>query len=207
MIKISKAVIVEGKYDKMKLSSLLDALIIDTEGFSIFNDKEKQQLIRRLAATRGILILTDSDAAGFKIRSFIGGCVPPEQISHAYIPDILGKEKRKTRASKEGKIGVEGVPVQVLVNILEKCGAEPEPDSGTRHEITAADLYEDGLAGRESSRQLRAAFLAKAGLPSRLSVKSMRCVVNSLMTFPEYKQLLNEVKMEAQGDDENRPRL
>ena len=119
MIHIQQAVIVEGRYDKIKLSSILDALIIETGGFSIFKNKEKQQLIRRLAEKRGILILTDSDSAGFKIRSFIGGSVPPEQVKHAYIPDIFGKEKRKTEASKEGKLGVEGVPSEVIVRALE----------------------------------------------------------------------------------------
>lgn len=207
MIKISKAVIVEGKYDKIKLSSLLDALIIDTEGFGIFNDKEKQRLIVRLAAARGLLVLTDSDAAGFKIRSFIGGCVPPGQICHAYIPDIFGKERRKAHTSKEGKLGVEGVPAQVLLNILERCGADPEPAGAQRREITAADLYTDGLSGKESSRRARTAFLRKAGLPARLSTKSMCQVINSLMTYEEYRQTLEEIEGEAQHNDENRPRL
>lgn len=190
----------EGKYDKIKLSSLLDALIIDTEGFGIFNDKEKQRLITRVAATRGLLVLTDSDAAGFKIRSFIGGCVPPAQICHAYIPDIFGKEKRKARSSKEGKLGVEGVPAEVLLSILEQCGASPEQAGGQRREITAADLYADGLSGRESSKRLRTAFLKKTDLPSRLSAKSMRQVINSLMTYEEYRQTLEEIKGEAQHD-------
>lgn len=197
----------EGKYDKIKLSALLDALIIDTEGFGIFSDKEKQSLIMRLAATRGLLVLTDSDAAGFKIRSFIGGCVPPEQICHAYIPDIFGKEKRKTRSSKEGKIGVEGVPAEVLMSILERFGAVPGPAGTQRREITAADLYDDGLSGKESSKRARNAFLRKSGLPSRLSTKSMCQVINSLMTYEEYRQTLEEVKREAQHDDESRPRL
>jgi len=207
LIKITKAVIVEGKYDKIKLSSLLDAIIIDTEGFGIFKDKEKQRLIMRLAEKYGLLVLTDSDAAGFKIRSFIGGCVPPGQICHAYIPDIFGKEKRKPRPSKEGKLGVEGVEAEVLRGILERCGAAPAPSVEQRREITFADLYADGLSGSALSKQVRAAFLKKAGLPARLSIKSMYQVINSLMTYQEYKQMLEELKKEAVHDDENRPRL
>lgn len=108
MIKIKQAVIVEGKYDKIKLSTVLDTVIIQTDGFGIFKDKEKQKLIKRLAQTRGIVILTDSDSAGFKIRSFIGGSVPKDSVIHAYIPDVFGKERRKDAPSKEGKLGVRG---------------------------------------------------------------------------------------------------
>ena len=122
MIKIDRVVIVEGRYDKIKLSSVIDGIIIETDGFGIFNNKEKQKLIRRLAETKGLLILTDSDSAGFKIRSFIRGMVPAEQIKHAYIPDIFGKEKRKRHASKEGTLGVEGVPVDVIKSALDKAG-------------------------------------------------------------------------------------
>ena len=122
MIKINQAVIVEGKYDKIKLSSIIDGLIIETNGFSVFKDKEKQRLIRRLADEKGILIMTDSDSAGFKIRSFLGGSIPSDKIFHAYIPDIFGKEKRKTEYSKEGKLGVEGVSVQVITEALERAG-------------------------------------------------------------------------------------
>ena len=125
MIKIEQAVIVEGRYDKIKLSSLIDALIIETDGFSIFKDKEKQKLIKRLANEKGILILTDSDSAGFKIRSFLGGSVPEDKVFHAYIPDIFGKEKRKSEYSKEGKLGVEGVPSNVIYEALERAGVKP----------------------------------------------------------------------------------
>ncbi|MCR4925700.1 MAG: toprim domain-containing protein, partial [Clostridiales bacterium] len=122
MIKIKQAIIVEGKYDKIKLNSIIDAPIITTNGFSVFTDKEKQKLIRKLASERGIIILTDSDSAGFKIRSFFTGSIPKEQIINAYIPDIMGKERRKTVPSKEGKLGVEGVPAKVIVEALERAG-------------------------------------------------------------------------------------
>ena len=114
MITIKEAVIVEGKYDKIKLSNFIDGLIITTEGFGVFKDKEKQQLIRHLAKVRGLLVLTDSDGAGFVIRSFLKGIVPPEQVKNAYIPDIFGKEKRKASPSKEGKLGVEGLSEEIL---------------------------------------------------------------------------------------------
>lgn len=120
MIQIKQAVIVEGKYDKIKVSNILDTLIIETDGFGIFKDKNKQKLIRRLAETRGILILTDSDSAGFTIRSFLNGIVPKEQLINVYIPDIFGKEKRKSEPSKEGKLGVEGVKSDVIIDALKK---------------------------------------------------------------------------------------
>ena len=147
MIKINEAVIVEGKYDKIKLSGILDTVIIETDGFAIFKDKEKQQLIRFLSEKRGIIIMTDSDSAGFKIRSFINGITKSENIKNVYIPDVYGKEKRKTEMSKEGKLGVEGVKVQVIIDALEKAGVLCEETETTeRKEITKLDLYEDGLS-------------------------------------------------------------
>lgn len=126
MIKIKQAVIVEGKYDKIKLSTVLDTVIIQTDGFGIFKDKDKQRLIKRLAQTRGIVILTDSDSAGFKIRSFIGGSVPKDSVIHAYIPDVFGKERRKDAPSKEGKLGVEGINTETLLEALSRAGVTCE---------------------------------------------------------------------------------
>ncbi len=195
MIKIDKVVIVEGKYDKIKLSSILDAVIIETDGFAIFNDKQKQQLIRRLAQTKGILILTDSDSAGFTIRSFIRGIVPAEQITHAYIPDIFGKEKRKTEASKEGKLGVEGVSTQIIIEALEKAGVLCETTQQTqRRKITKLDLYEDGLTGRENSEQLRNKLLKHLHLPERLTTNAMLQLLNTFLTYEDYKKAVEEIK-------------
>ncbi len=195
MIKIDKVVIVEGKYDKIKLSSVLDAVIIETDGFGIFNNKEKQQLIRRLAETKGILILTDSDSAGFTIRSFIRGIVPAEQITHAYIPDIFGKEKRKSEPSKEGKLGVEGVSTQVIVEALQKAGVLCEETvESTRRKITKLDFYEDGLTGRENSEQLRGKLLKYLGLPARLTTNAMIQVLDTFLTFEDYKKAVECVK-------------
>ncbi len=195
MIKIDRVVIVEGRYDKIKLSSVIDGIIIETDGFGIFNDKEKQKLIRKLAETKGLLILTDSDSAGFKIRSFIRGIVPNEQIKHAYIPDIFGKEKRKTEPSKEGKLGVEGVKVQVIIDALEKAGVFCEESKKTeRREITKLDLYEDGLSGKPDSDALRKKLLKHLDLPERLTSNALVQILNTFLTFEEYKKAIEEIK-------------
>ncbi len=195
MIKISRVVIVEGRYDKIKLSSILDAVIIETEGFGIFNNKEKQKLIRRLAETKGLLVLTDSDSAGFKIRSFIRGMVPSEQIKHAYIPDILGKEKRKTEPSKEGKLGVEGVDSKIILEALEKAGVLcEETDCLQRKEITKLDLFEDGLSGTKDSNALRKRLLKHLDLPERLTSNALIQVLNTFLTFDEYKAAIEAIK-------------
>ncbi len=195
MIKIDRVVIVEGRYDKIKLSSILDAVIIETDGFGIFNNKEKQKLIRKLAETKGLLILTDSDSAGFKIRSFIRGIVPNEQIKHAYIPDIFGKEKRKTEPSKEGKLGVEGVKIQIIIDALEKAGVLCEESEKTEYrEITKLDLYEDGLSGKPDSDALRKKLLKHLDLPERLTSNALVQILNTFLTFEEYKKTIEEIK-------------
>lgn len=195
MIKIDRVVIVEGRYDKIKLSSILDAVIIETEGFGIFNNKEKQKLIRKLAETKGLLILTDSDSAGFKIRSFIRGMVPAEQIKHAYIPDIFGKEKRKTEPSKEGKLGVEGVKADIIIDALEKAGVlYEETEDKEQREITKLDLYEDGLSGKADSDALRKKLLSLLDLPERLTSNALLQVLNTFLTYEEYKKAVEDIK-------------
>ncbi len=195
MIKIDRVVIVEGRYDKIKLSSVIDGIIIETEGFGIFNNKEKQALIRRLAETKGLLILTDSDSAGFKIRSFIRGMVPAEQIKHAYIPDIFGKEKRKSEPSKEGKLGVEGIRPEIIIEALEKAGVLcEEVDNTPRREITKLDLYEDGLSGRADSDALRKKLLKHLDLPERLTSNALVQILNTFLTFDQYKTAVKEIK-------------
>ena len=195
MIKIDRVVIVEGRYDKIKLSSILDAVIIESEGFGIFNNKEKQKLIRKLAETKGLLILTDSDSAGFKIRSFIRGMVPAEQIKHAYIPDIFGKEKRKTEPSKEGKLGVEGVKADIIIDALEKAGVLcEETEDKEQREITKLDLYEDGLSGKEDSDASRKKLLSLLDLPERLTSNALLQVLNTFLTYEEYKKAVEDIK-------------
>ena len=191
MISIRQAVIVEGKYDKIRLSSLLDTLILTTDGFSIFHDKEKMELIRRIAASRGIVILTDSDSAGFLIRSHLTGAIPKEQIRNAYIPDVYGKEKRKTTAGKEGKLGVEGMDSETLLLVLERAGIFCESAPTRERSVTKADLFADGLSGGEDSRQKRAQLCRTLNLPERLSQNALLEVLNSLYSYEEYRQALS----------------
>ena len=198
MIKIRPAVIVEGRYDKIKLSSVLDTVIVETNGFSIFKDAEKQRLIRRLADKRGILILTDSDAAGFKIRAFLGGSVPPDKVTHAYIPDLFGKERRKDAPSKEGKLGVEGVPTDVIVEALRKAGvlSQLEEETAVR-QITHADLYADGFSGKADSKAKRAALLRYFALPERLSKNALLDMLNTFAGYDEYKAAVAAIEGET----------
>ncbi len=202
MIKIKQAVIVEGKYDKIKLSTVLDTVIIPTEGFGIFKDKEKQKLIKRLAQTRGIVILTDSDSAGFKIRSFIGGSVPQECVYHAYIPDVFGKERRKDAPSKEGKLGVEGIDSAVLLEALDRAGVTCEHTHEKSREVTAYDLYEAGLSGRPDSATRRKDFLRLLSLPERLSTSSLVKLINTFMTYDEFENSVQKLDLNN-GDDKN----
>ncbi len=194
MIKIRQAVIVEGKYDKIKLESILDTVIIPTDGFGIFKDKEKQKFIRALAENRGIVIMTDSDSAGFVIRSFLSGIVKPEQMTHVYIPDVLGKEKRKAEPSKEGKLGVEGVSTKTILDALEKAGitGETEPDSD-RPTVTKTDLYEDGICGKSNSLAKRKQLLKMLGLPEKTSANSMLKIINAYLSVEDYKEAVRKI--------------
>ena len=190
MIKVNEAIIVEGKYDKIKLSSIVDGLIIETNGFRIFKDKEKINLLRNLAKKRGILIFTDSDSAGFLIRNYISSIIPKVNIKHAYIPDIYGKEKRKYNYSKEGKLGVEGIPKKIIEKSLKDAGVifkETELVKKNKREITKIDLYDYGLSGRDNSSELRKAFLKQLNLPEHLSVNSLVKVLNCSLTYEEFE--------------------
>ncbi len=187
MLHTDKAIIVEGKYDKARLAKIIDALIITTDGFGIFNSKEKQTFIKKIANEKGILILTDSDAAGFRIRNFIKNIAPENRISHAYIPDIYGKEKRKELPSKEGKLGVEGVDNNILINALMASGHFNESTKNkTDRQITSADLFEAGLSGGENSSEKRRSFLISMGLPARLTGKNLLNLLNNFMTYEEF---------------------
>ena len=190
MIKVNEAIVVEGKYDKIKLSSIVDGLIIETNGFRIFKDKEKINLLRNLARKRGILIFTDSDSAGFLIRNYISSIIPKENIKHAYIPDIYGKEKRKYNYSKEGKLGVEGIPKKIIEKSLKDAGVifkETELVKKNKREITKIDLYDYGLSGRDNSSELRKVFLKQLNLPEHLSVNSLVKVLNCSLTYEEFE--------------------
>lgn len=191
MIKIDKVIIVEGRYDKIKLSSMIDGIIIETEGFRIFKDKDKQKLIRKLAETKGIAILTDSDSAGFVIRNFITSIVPKEYITNVYIPDIYGKEKRKDSPSKEGKLGVEGISAEILKEAFKKAGiGVSQSETNERKKITLNDFFDDGLTGDTQSKRKRTDLLKKLDLPERMSTKAMLDILNTFITYDEYKKLV-----------------
>ncbi len=196
MISVKETIIVEGRYDKIKLSSIVDTPVIDTGGFRIFKDKEKQNLIKRIARQRGILILTDSDSGGFVIRNFLKGFVPESCIKHAYIPQLKGKEKRKSEASKEGLLGVEGVADEVIVKAIKNSGAEilNESTGVKRSQIRKTDLYELGLTGRDNSAYLRAKLLKRLELPSYLTTNAMLSALNCLYSLEELKKLINSIK-------------
>ena len=195
MIRLKQAVIVEGKYDKIKLENLLDALILTTDGFGIFKDKEKQAFLRRLASEQGLIILTDSDSAGFLIRNFLQSSIPPSQLTHVYIPDLYGKEKRKTAPSKEGKLGVEGVSEQVLLDAFSRAGITAETsDAPPAPQLTAADLYALGLNGTPHSAEKRKKLLQKLALPERLSTAALLRVLNACVPREAFYEAIKELE-------------
>lgn len=184
MRKIREVVVVEGRYDKNTLSQVVDAVILETSGFGIFNDREKRKLLQTLAKKRGLIVLTDSDGAGFLIRNHIKGFVDPSLVKHAYIPDIPGKERRKARASREGKLGVEGMRPQVLLDALTRAGATFEDESKVQissPRITKADLFALGLSGGAESARKRVELQRELELPERLSADALLDVLNALM--------------------------
>lgn len=188
MLKIKEVILVEGRYDKNTLSQVVDAHIIECGGFGIFNDKQKQKLLRTLAQRHGLIVLTDSDSAGFVIRNFIRSCVEPALVKHAYIPEISGKEKRKKSYSKEGKLGVEGMKPQLLLDALKRAGAtiDGQPCDKPTARITKADMYKRGLSGKEGSAEKRAQLLNMLDLPSKMSADALLDVLNALMSKEEF---------------------
>ena len=191
MVKIREAIVVEGRYDKNTLSQVVDAPILETAGFGIFKDRQQMALLRRVAEKRGLIVFTDSDGAGFVIRNHIKSAIPGKYLKHAYIPDIAGKERRKRTASKEGKLGVEGMRPDVLLEALRRAGAtiegEETPAAGAR--ITKADLYAAGLTGGADSKAARQRLLAQLDLPEHLSTNALLEVLNALMTREEFQKL------------------
>lgn len=191
---VKEVIAVEGRYDKNTLSQVVDAVIIETRGFGVCSDGELLELLRRMALSRGLIILTDSDAAGFMIRGKILGAVDNTLVKNAYIPDVYGRERRKSHASREGKLGVEGMPPEVLMEALERAGATFLDGESTvrRGEITKADLYSLGLCGTENCSERRAELKRRLKLPERLSANALLDVLNALYTLPELKDALAE---------------
>lgn len=186
MVKIKEAIVVEGRYDKNTLSQIVDAPILETSGFGIFKDKQQMNLLRRVAERRGLIVFTDSDGAGFVIRNHIKSAIPGKYLKHAYIPDILGKERRKSAPGKEGKLGVEGMTRDVILEALRRAGAAIEGESvvGTQ-QITKQDLMTLGLSGGKDSSRKRLMLLKYCNLPEHMSANAMLQALNLLYTLEE----------------------
>ncbi len=185
MVTLKQAIIVEGKYDKMHLEKICDCPIFTTEGFRIFNDKERRAFLQNLAKTRGLLVLTDSDRAGFMIRNFIKNVVKEGSVTNVYIPEIYGKERRKTQPSKEGKLGVEGIPHEVLIEMLERYSSDDVP----KEKITKTDLYSCGLYGGTGSGAARIELCRRLSVPVGISVNSLIDALNAFVTKEEFYEL------------------
>lgn len=194
MIKIREAIVVEGRYDKNTLSQIVDAPILETSGFGIMKDKAQLAFLRKVAENRGLIVFTDSDGAGFVIRNYLKGAIPAVHLKHAYIPDIPGKEKRKSAPGKEGKLGVEGMTPAVILDALRNAGATVEGESNVRTigNITKQDLMDLGLSGGPDSSQRRLALLKKLDLPAYMSANAMLQALNLLMDLDTLKTLTGD---------------
>lgn len=192
MLKVKEVIVVEGRYDKNTVSQAVDALVIETSGFGIYNDSEKADLLKRLAEKRGLIILTDNDGAGFMIRGYLKGLLDNKFVKHAYIPDIKGREKRKRTPSKEGKLGVEGMDRDVVIGALSRAGATFEEESSfvqATDPITKSDMYTLGLSGTAGSAERRLKLLRHLELPERLSANGLLDVLNVLYTRTAFREL------------------
>lgn len=194
MLKIREAIVVEGRYDKNTLSQIVDAPILETSGFGIFKDKEQMSLLRRVAERRGLIVFTDSDGAGFVIRNHIKSAISGKYLKHAYIPDVYGKEKRKAAPGKEGKLGVEGLSPEILIDSLRRAGATIEgEDSLGNKGITKQDLMALGLSGGANAGARRQQLLKKLGLPERMSANAMLQALNLLCSLEELDAILDQM--------------
>ena len=194
-MRIQEAIVVEGRYDKGVVAQAVDTVILETAGFGIFKDDERLALLRKLAAKRGLIVLTDSDGAGFVIRNFLQGAIPKEQVKHAYVPDVYGKERRKRAPGKEGKLGVEGMPPEVLRQAILRAGAtvlDGDEPARAQGDLTPADLFALGLSGVPDAAERRAALLRKLELPEHMSAKALLAALNALYSPEELDELLNK---------------
>lgn len=196
MIRVREAILVEGRYDANAVHQVVDAIVLETGGFRIFNDKDQLRLLRRIAATRGLILLTDSDGAGFVIRNYLKGALPAGSIKQAYIPDIQGKERRKRHSSKEGKLGVEGMRPDVILQALRRAGATIEQEGSasiSNDVITKADFYEWGLSGRTDSAKRRAAVLHALDLPAHMTANALLEFINAVGTRADIEQIVQQI--------------
>lgn len=192
MINLKPAIVVEGKYDKNKLSQIFDTVIIEVGGFGLFKNDEKMNMLRRIAETRGLVVLTDSDGAGLVIRNRIKSCISNGKVYHAYVPDVIGKEKRKNRPSKEGKLGVEGMPDEIIIEAVKNSGAMD--DNGIIEPLlTKERMYELGLSGKAESKAKRATLIKKLNLPENLSANALIDAINALGEDHQVKTYLNSL--------------
>ena len=201
MRKIREVIVVEGRYDKNTLSQVVDATVVTLGGFAVFNDREKLAFLRRLAQERGLIVLTDSDGAGFVLRNYLKGALPKDRVKQAYSPDIAGKERRKRRPGKAGTLGVEGMRPEVLLEALRRCGATFEDGTGEatappEPPITKADLFALGLAGGEGSAEKRQALLRRLDLPAHLTANGMLEALNLLYGRRAFLELMEKGEQE-----------
>ena len=194
MVKIKEAIVVEGRYDKNTLSQIVDAPILETGGFGIFKDKAQMRLLRQVAQKRGLIVFTDADGAGFVIRNHIKSAIPAKYLKHAYTPDILGKERRKASPGKEGKLGVEGMRPEIILEALRSAGATIEgEDVAEPNQITKQDLMALGLSGGPNSAEMRLALLKKLNLPEHMSANALLQALNLLYSLDELTALMQEI--------------
>lgn len=201
-LRIREAIVVEGRYDKAALAGVVDTLILETAGFGVFKDAERLAFLRRLAAVRGLIVLTDSDGAGFVIRNHLKGAIPKDQLKHAYIPDVYGKERRKKAPGKEGKLGVEGMPPAVLEEVLRRAGAtfleEDAPERRGGPPLTKGELFAAGLSGGPDSAEKRRTLLKRLELPEHMSANALLAVLNGCYSREEAQELCR-LKEETTG--------
>ena len=194
MVKIKEAILVEGRYDRNTLAQIVDAPILETAGFGIFRDKEQMRLLRRVAENRGLIVFTDPDGAGFVIRNHVRSAIPGQYLKHAYVPDIMGKERRKRTGGKEGKLGVEGMKPEIILDALRRAGATIEGEEGASSKgITKQDLMELGLSGGPDSSAKRRDLMKKLGFPEHLSANALLQALNLLYTPEELEKLVGEL--------------
>ncbi len=196
MVKIREAIVVEGRYDKNTLSQIVDAPILETSGFGIFKDKQQMALLRRVAEIRGLIVFTDSDGAGFVIRNYVKSAIPGKYLKHAYIPDIAGKEKRKSAPGKEGKLGVEGMKPEVILDCLRRAGATVEGEEASEpvKKITKQDLVLLGLSGGQGSAEKRQKLMKKLDFPQHMSPNALLQALNLLYSPEELEKQLNTLE-------------
>lgn len=194
MVSIREAIVVEGRYDKNTLLQIVDATILETNGFGIMNDKNLLALLRKVAKARGLIVFTDSDGAGFVIRSFLKSAIDPQYLKHAYIPDVPGKERRKAAPGKEGKLGVEGMPPEVLLEALRRAGATMGGETAApRNAITKQDMMELGLSGGANAAQKRKELVKRLDLPEHLSANALLQALNALYSLEELRRMMKEI--------------